>query len=433
MPIRILKSIYHFILAWLGSVIYKNPSREIFVLGVTGTKGKSTVLELINAILEAAGKKTAMISSVRFKIGSESRKNLTDNTMPGRFFIQKFLSEAVKAGCEYALLEVTSEGIVQYRHRFIDFDAALFLNLQPEHIERHGTFHNYRAAKVKFFSDIANKSQKPAKLFFINQEDLNSGYFTDASAGRGGVYYFGRENFIETRLARGRVSIGNWLKNDFNLENAAAATRFAETQGISWEITKRALINFKGVPGRMDVIQEEPFRIVIDYAHTPDSLEKVYQTLRNANRKPQIVKDRRLALSDKRLAGRLICVLGSAGGGRDRWKRPVLGKIAARYCQKVILTNEDPYNENPDQVLSQIAAGCAEAQNKACEVERILDRRTAIKTALGLARQGDTVVLTGKGSENWMHLARGEKIPWDEKEIVKQFLRIKNQEFQLHS
>jgi len=280
-----LKNIYHFLLAWLGSVIYGHPSRKIFVLGVTGTKGKSTVLELVNAILEAAGKKTALISSVRFKIGSESRKNLTDNTMPGRFFIQKFLRAAIKAGCEYALLEVTSEGVVQHRHRFIDWDAALFLNLHREHIERHGSFEKYRSAKVKFFSDAARSSKKIRKVFFINQEDLNQGHFTDAVHGLGEIYYFGREQFVETRLARGRVSIGDWLKNDFNLENAAAATRFAETQGIGWETIREALKSFTGLPGRMDVIQEAPFRIVIDYAHTPDSLAKVYETLARANPK----------------------------------------------------------------------------------------------------------------------------------------------------
>lgn len=145
------KGIYHFFFAWFGNIICGFPSRKIFVLGVTGTKGKSTVLELISSILEAAGYKTALLSSNRFKIGAESEKNLTSTTMPGRFFIQKFLKKAVKENCNYVLMEITSQGILQYRHRFIDFDAALWTNLQPEHIEAHGSFEAYRQAKVRFF------------------------------------------------------------------------------------------------------------------------------------------------------------------------------------------------------------------------------------------------------------------------------------------
>src|SRR3989344_4054113 len=149
-----LRKIYHFSLAWIGSVIYKNPSWDIYVLGVTGTKGKSTVVEMINAIMEAAGKRTAIVSSVRFKIGSEIRENRTGMTMPGRFFIQKFLREAVDKDCQYAFIEVTSQGISQSRDRFINFDAGLITNLHPEHIESHGSFENYRRSKLSFFTHI---------------------------------------------------------------------------------------------------------------------------------------------------------------------------------------------------------------------------------------------------------------------------------------
>ena len=190
---RILKSWYHYLLAWLGSIIYGRPSRDIFVLGITGTKGKSTVVELVNAILEAAGKKTAILSSMRQKVGSDNEQNLTDNTMPGRFFIQKFLRRATAAGCQYAIIEVTSEGVAQSRHRFIDFDAALFLNLHPEHIERHGSFEKYRAAKVKFFFDAARQSNKQRKLFFINEHDAAGRYFSDAVAGLSQIFYFSRQ------------------------------------------------------------------------------------------------------------------------------------------------------------------------------------------------------------------------------------------------
>lgn len=383
-------------------------------MGVTGTKGKSTTLELINSILESEGKKTALLSSIRFKIGDEVMKNTTSMTMPGRFFIQKFLRRAVNSGCQYAIIEVTSQGILQYRHRFIDWDAGLFLNLHPEHIEAHGSFEKYRKAKTKFFKYVALR-QAPAaakalagrqgkqKTFFINEGDQNHQHFAEAINGSGGkIVYFSRESFIEKELNRGKESIGDWLGNNFNLENAAAATSFAVSQGISWERIKKVLENFKGVPGRMEYICEEPFSVVIDYAHTPTSLEKVYESLSHSEKHK----------------GKLICVLGAAGGGRDKWKRPVIGKIASQYCQKIILTNEDPYDENPMEIISEIKKGIEGEP----EVLEILDRREAIKEAINSAKKGDTVIITGKGSEVWLHEARGKKIPWNERQIVEELL-----------
>ena len=160
-----LLDFYYYSVAFLGALFFGFPSRRIFVLGVTGTKGKSTVLELINVILEAAGKKTALLSSIRIKIGKQSQKNYIGNTMPGRAFIQRFLRQAVKAGCDYALIEVTSQGVLQHRHRFIKWDAALFTNLAPEHIEAHGSFENYRGTKISFFTHIGLYSEKKFKQF----------------------------------------------------------------------------------------------------------------------------------------------------------------------------------------------------------------------------------------------------------------------------
>ena len=392
------KKIYHFCLAWLGNIVYGFPSQKLFVLGVTGTKGKSTTLELINAILETAGKKTALLSSVRFQIDKSVEKNATSMTMPGRFFIQRFLRKAVNAGCEYALIEVTSQGILQHRHKFINFNAVMYTNLRPEHIEAHGSFEKYRQAKVSLFDRVARSSSKPSKLFFVNEGDPYNQYFVSAANGSGEVRYFSRENFIEKELNGGREKIGDWLSSDFNLENAAAAAAFAESQGIDWPLIKKTLRSFGGVPGRMEVIQEQPFKVVIDYAHTPDSLEKVYRALSNNSK--------------------LICVLGAAGGGRDKWKRPRMGKIASKYCREVILTNEDPYDEQPEEILEQIAVGC----DGNAKTQKILDRREAIKTALEVARKGYTVAITGKGSEAWMHVANGKKIPWNERKTVEELL-----------
>jgi UDP-N-acetylmuramoyl-L-alanyl-D-glutamate--2,6-diaminopimelate ligase len=189
-----------------------------------------------------------------------------------------------------------------------------------------------------------------------------------------------------------------------NRENAALAAAYAETKGIARDTIRRALNAFAGVPGRMEYVQKKPFAVVVDYAHTPDSLERLYAFLRTGHR------------------GRLVAVLGAAGGGRDRWKRSEMGRIAARSCDLVILTNEDPYDEPPERIIAEIAAGIpSEVQEK---VRTVPDRREALREALHEARPGDIVVATGKGSELAIHLARGKTVPWNEREVIEEFLRV---------
>lgn len=420
--IRAIKNIYHRSLAALGAWAYRHPSREVFVIGVTGTKGKSTTLELINAVLETAGKKTALLSSVRKKICGKSEVNATGNTMPGRFAIQKFLYDAKKAGCEYALIEATSQGMLQHRHRDIDWDAVFFLNLAPEHIEAHGSFESYRNAKVDFFRSL-KFSQKPRKYFFINEDDSNRHYFEEAARGvsKNKILFFSRDRFIHQEIGgrydlsskESRRVLGDWLLADFNLENAAAAFAFAKQMKIDWTTVKNAFDNFRGVPGRLEFVQKSPFAIVIDYAHTPDSLKKVYETLRPESLSPHS-------------AGRMICVLGAAGGGRDRWKRPEMGQIAATYCDRIILTNEDPFDENPSDILREIENGflrAAPTRVKPQDHFHILDRKAAIKKGIESAERGDVVVVTGKGSEPYIRVRRGKKIPWSDRGAVEEILR----------
>ncbi len=384
-----LRPIYHILLSWLGSVIYGNPSKEIFVFGVTGTKGKTTLVELVNAGLEANGDKTAICSSIRFKIGDKSIPNKTNNTMPGKFFIQKFLRDAVNVGCKYALIEVTSEGIRQFRHSFIDFNAAMLLNLHPEHIESHGSFENYRNAKLQFFKDVKKFSSKNPKYFFVNRDDSNANYFVDVARPEKAITF--TKSNIKTKL------LGEFYK-----ENIGAAETFLKTVGISQKVIEKALGNFEGVPGRLEFIQREPFAAVVDYAHTPDSLEAVYKTLTEIKGK----------------GGKLICVLGSCGGGRDKWKRPKFGEVASKYCSEIILTNEDPYDENPLAIIGEIKSGIS--KEKLNSVREIVNRVHAIKFAVSLARKGDVVVSTGKGSELYMHVANNERIPWSEKKIMEE-------------
>ena len=396
--LRKLLSPYHFALSLLGAILYRHPSRKISVIGVTGTKGKTTVIELINAGLEEAGKKTAIMSSIRRKVDAKDVMQ-SGNSMPGRFAIQKFLFDAVKAKCDYALIEVTSEGVTQYRHRNIDFDAGVFINLHPEHIESHGSFEKYRKAKTDFFGYIGKHSKKGQKYFFINQDDKNALFFVEA-ADKGGK----NSNKVMFR----KTDLKSNMVGEFNKWNLCAAEVVLKTFGISPKIIESAFAKFTGVPGRMEYVSRKPFEIVVDYAHTPDSLEAVYKALTSNS----------YVLSPQER--KLICILGSAGGGRDKWKRPKFGEIASRYCKEIILTDEDPYDENPYQILKEIESGLpseASAKEK-ISVHKILDRRDAIKWAINSAQPGDTVVITGKGSEKSIHVARGKKITWSDRDAV---------------
>ncbi len=392
--------LYHFILAFLGAIIYRFPSRKLKVISVTGTNGKTTTTEMIAKILEEAGFKIALLNSVRFKIGTEEELNKLRMTMPGRFFIQNFFRKAVKRGCQYAVLEVTSEGIKQHRHRFINFEVAVFTNLTPEHIESHGSFEKYRQAKGKLFQACKN-------THIINRDDPNANYFFQFPAAKKITYSLKDKNSLLHKIS---------LLGEFNIYNALAAIKVGLSQGIDLAICQRAIEKIERIPGRMEEVISEPFKVFVDYAFTPNALEKVYQTL--------IYKLKNLK------APRLICLLGACGGGRDKWKRAVLGEIAAKYCNKIIITNEDPYDEDPYQILSMIKSGIYKAKFPISNFYEILDRREAIGRSLKLAKAGDIVVITGKGCEPSICLSKGKKIPWDDRQVVREefrkLLKLKN-------
>ncbi len=393
---------YHFILAFLGAFLYRFPGKKMTIIGVTGTKGKSTVVDFCHRIFQESGYKTASLSSIRFKINIHERPNMLKMTMPGRFQIQKFLREALDEGCKYAILEVTSEGILQHRHKFIDFKTAIFTNLAPEHIERHGSFENYRKAKGQLFKAVK-------KIHIINSDDENADYFLQFPAEQ--KYLYGIKNKKqEIRLIDKKsktlkeikdVGINLKLLGGFNVYNALAAICVGLSEGINLPSCKSTLEKIEKMAGRMEIVINEPFKVIVDYAHTPDALEKVYQSFKGK---------------------RLICLLGSAGGGRDKWKRPKMGEIAAKYCDEIILADEDPYDEDPKKILEEVFSGIAGSKSKKqkSKVFKILDRREAIKKSLKLAKEGDTVVITGKGCEPWMCVAKGEKIAWDDRQIVRE-------------
>ena len=412
-----LLDFYHYSLAAIGALLYCFPSRKMVVVGITGTSGKSTVVEITAKILEEAGYKTASLSSIKFKIGDKESENKLKMTMPGRFKIQRFLKQALNAGCKYAVLEVTSEGIKQFRHKFIDFDVAVFTNLSPEHIESHGGFGKYRKAKSKLF-----KTTK--KVHIINLDDKNAEYFLQSSAEKKWGYAILNSESQHPTFNQASIPAAQTLKiqdyqllftgskffiNDvefnlgllgkFNIYNALAAICVALSQNIPLETCKAALEKVKIMPGRAEVVIKKPFTVVVDYAHTPAALEKIYKTASN------LITDRQAGL---------ICVLGACGGGRDKWKRSVLGEIAAKYCKEIIVTNEDPYDEEPIEIIKQVAKG-TKGRSK-----NILGRREAIKESFKLAEPNDVVIITGKGSEPLMCVAKGKKISWDDRKIVKE-------------
>lgn len=425
---------YHFCLSFLGALVYGFPSRKMFVIGVTGTKGKSTTSYLITQLLESAGFKTGMATTILFKIGEREWINSSKQTMLGRFQLQKLLAKMVKEGCEYAVVETSSEGILQYRHTFIDYDAAVFTNLSPEHIERHGSFENYREAKVKLFQKVAKKNNS---VGVYNLDDANVGYFLAPKISNqyvftsnlkvpggniGNLYQIAKikSNSSGTSFwisaKGGSVSGGNNeeikmpLIGKFNVHNAVAAICFVLSQGVEMAVIKKAMAQIKPPPGRLELLRTGKFNVVVDYAHEPASLEAVYKAI--------------IESKIKSPKGEMICLLGAQGGGRDKWKRQAMGAIATEYCNKIILTNEDPYNESPIEIINQINEGIVldKKKSKKLVVYKIIDREEAIKKAISLAGRSDAVVLTGKGGEVWMCVENGKKIKWNERRIVEESL-----------
>jgi len=406
--LNIFRPPYHYLMAVLGALIYRFPSKKIKVVAVTGTKGKSSVTEMINAVLEEAGFKTALTNTLRFKIGDQSDRNLYKMTMPGRFFLQKALRQAVKAKCDYAVIEMTSEGAKQFRHKFIDLDALIFTNLSPEHIESHGSYENYVKAKLNI-AQALTRSSKKNKILVVNKDSKEAEKFLAITNVEKATYSL--SNVSEINYTDDGSSFNFAGQNyrtkfigEFNIYNLLATITFAKHIRIPEKKIKSALEKMEKIKGRVERIKtDKNFEVVVDYAHTIDSLEKFYSAFSNKKK---------------------ICVLGNTGGGRDKWKRPGMAKVANENCEEVILTNEDPYDEDPKKILDEMAV--AVDKNK---LKVILDRREAIKEALKSAgekaqNQADFVVLiSGKGTDPFIMEANGKKTPWDDAEVVREELK----------
>jgi UDP-N-acetylmuramoyl-L-alanyl-D-glutamate--2,6-diaminopimelate ligase len=398
--------IYHWKMAFLSALFYGFPSRKIKVIGVTGTKGKSSTTEIINTILEEAGYKTAVSNTIRFKVVDESVDNMYKMSMPGRFFIQKFLKQAVDAKCDFVVMEITSQGAMQFRNKFIDLDAFVFTNLSPEHIESHGSYEKYIEAKVGIAREIV-KSSKPNKTIIVNSDDKEAHRFLNLNV-ENKIKYSATDANPFTILPEGidftfdRVRIHSPLSGLFNLYNILAAIKTAKHFGVSTEVISKAISKFSGIKGRVEKIEAgQDFTVIVDYAHTPDSLQKLYEHFKDQH---------------------IIAVFGCTGGGRDTWKRSEMGKIADTYAREIILTDDDSYDEDTKAICEDIKKGITKHSATV-----LVDRREAIREAFRRAKPNDAVLITGKGTDPYLMGPHGTKIPWNDAQVVREELKLLSQ------
>lgn len=394
---------------------YRFPARHLTVIGVTGTNGKTTTANLIARILEADGKKIALATTINFQLGHKKWVNLTKMTSLGRGGMQKFLRRAVTAGCTHAVLEVSSHALIQHRALGIAFDAAVLTNITSEHLDFHGNLENYRQAKEKLFWNLANNRKHGEKIAILPAEDDALPHFLRIPDI--GVITFGikKGDFVATDLQLRKQSqsftvagpesdfkIETQLLGNFNIANILAATALARALKIPPKTIQRTLKKFAPLPGRLEKIEAgQPFRVIVDFAHTPDALEKLLRTFRATT------------------GGKMWLVFG-ATGERDRVKRPVMGRLADRLADEIVLTSDDPFGEDPVRIIAEVAEGIRRSEGERFYTD--VDRRRAIAHALDNAEKDDTVLIAGKGCEQFQVIGR-RKIPWDDRKIAAQFLQ----------
>ncbi len=417
---------YHKTLAKYAAYRYKYPSEKLIVIGVTGTKGKSTTCNIIWHLLTEAGFKVGLATTVNFKIDEKEWLNNTKMTMLGRTQLQKLLSDMVEAGCQYAIVETSSEGIKQFRHININYDIGVFTNLHPEHIDAHGSFENYKQAKLDFFKHISDSKQKTIngqaipKAVVINGDSKYAAEFAQAAqVSTRFIWTTKDDNELPINLKVSNIeetktgvcfNINDYeyqssLLGKWNAGNIISALAVVVTQGTSYPQLIKPVASIPAVPGRMELVEAgQPYTVVVDYAYEPKSLELLYKFW-----KQRIAPDRKM-----------ITLISSTGGGRDVWRRPVNGKVATELCDYIIITDEDPYDEVPQTIIDQVAEGAIKAGAKENEnMWRILDRTEAIEKACSLAEAGDVVFLTAKGAEQKMCVAKGKKVDWDDRKAAR--------------
>lgn len=414
---------YHYTLAVLGAVIYRFPGRQLTVIGVTGTDGKSTTCHLVAEVLRAGGHTVGMTTTTAYQIGDTRWENTTKMTSLGRFGLQRLLRRMVDEGCNHAVVEVSSQALIWWRVWGVPFQTAVFTNLSREHLDNHKTMEGYRNAKGKLFAGLAGGHVPGGKtVSVVNGDDAETAYFLQFLADA--KYVFGTSaaaaeiqplahtvlaDDIKLTLTGGSCTVHADetkpfvmdinLPGRFNISNALAAAAVGLAHGLKPAQVVAGIAAVTEMPGRMERVEAgQPFNVVIDFAVSPQAFESVLGALR------------------EQTSGKLITVFGSAGE-RDQGKRPLIGAIASRLSDVVIITEDDPASEDPADIAKQIAEGIDGEAPDAAKYHVILNRREAIAEAVSLAEPGDTVALLGKGHEKVMSYATGKQ-PWNERAVA---------------
>ncbi|MGH2600505.1 MAG: UDP-N-acetylmuramoyl-L-alanyl-D-glutamate--2,6-diaminopimelate ligase [Dehalococcoidia bacterium] len=403
-----------------AGAFHGHPGRSMRVIGVTGTDGKTTTIYLISALLESAGRSTGLLGTVQFKVGSLWRENDTRQTTPEAPEVQQLLAEMRDGGVTHAVVESSSHGLELRKLDHCAYDVAVVTNVGEDHLELHGTADAYLAAKGRLFSLLDERQGKGGEAAgVVNADDgrsaahmrqrtsarvLSYGIDVPADVRAEGLRLDGRGAAFTLVTPRGRAAVRTHLPGRFNVSNALAAASVAVVEGLSPDEIAVGLAEARGVPGRMErVDQGQPFTVIVDYAHTGPAFEKVLNTLRPLT------------------AGRVIAVFGCAGG-RSPERRPGMGGVAARLADFAVLTNEDPHEEEPRAILNDIAAAMrAGGRREGDDFVVIEDRRAGIREALSRATAGDLVLLAGKGHEQSIIVGR-TKTPWDERRVAVEML-----------
>lgn len=420
---------YHRLQADISNIIFNYPSRKLTVIGVTGTNGKTTTAHFIYQILSTAGYKVGLMSTTTLAIGKKRYANKTRLTTFAPMELNKFLKKAVTAECEYVVLETSSHAAIQHRIRGIAYDIMAITNITREHLDYHKTFEEYREAKKQILAapSYSFKKSHILKQVILNRDENNFEYLNEVQAERKFSYGILRgevmaerinyrttssDFLVKTPVGNKRITIN--LPGRFNVYNALAAITVTMALAIDLETIRKGLLEVKGVPGRMEEILPKEahrdklnFDVIVDFAHTPDAFYQVFETIRSVEK------------------NHLICAFGAAGE-RDKSKRPLLGQLAAKHCDVVVLTSEDPRSEDPKKILEEVKKGVLKGEQgkKFKEGENLFlveDRGKGIKKALQKANPGDLVMILGKGAEKTQDLA-SEKIPWDDRKVTRKEL-----------
>ncbi|MBF1043653.1 MAG: UDP-N-acetylmuramoyl-L-alanyl-D-glutamate--2,6-diaminopimelate ligase [Candidatus Nanosynbacter sp.] len=416
--VHLLENVYRKTRIQLVSARYGWPARGLRVIAVTGTNGKTTTANYINEILKQAGYKTAMFTTAVIEVAGESKINNLNATVASVSRMQQFLNEARRYKVDFVILEVTSHSLHQHKLDGVPIEAAVMTNLTQDHLDYHKTMEKYAAAKGLLFA-------RNPRYIVLNRDDDWFDYFDKYLAEEQKITY-GKSEDADVRISdiklykkgseavlafdhQEKSQLATYLPGEYNVFNMAAAASICYVLGVSMSDIKNGIASLEGIPGRFErATKDEKYEVIVDYAHTPDALEKLLEATRNITKK------------------RIILVFGACGD-RDALKRPIMGKIAAKLADEIILTDEESYNEDPDKIRRDIYAGIEEskATNKTTE---IADRREAIRHALNIAKKDDTILITGMGHEQF-RIINGEKLPWNDTNIVREIIseKIKKQ------